>query len=168
MAENRPSIKMLPVAAMLAAAAGIIAFAVVALRVRGRWRIASQYAGYSARLADMEKAAERGAAAVRLFQELPDPRPVPVADLVRESLQGQKYDSFEQPQRETTVPGWALRQVEITFPEIELPRLAAFMARAEAQRPPWRVTAMTIRSLAQSGGIGHARLTLESLEKIDQ
>jgi len=165
MAESSANKRLLPAAAIVAAVIGIVATAIVSVRVMDRWKKIRQYADYSSRLADMERVAERGNDAVNLFREIPNPKPVSLADLLKETFPDQKYDSTEQPQRETTIPGWSLRQVEVSFPEIELTRLAVFMEKAESQRPPWRMESCTIRAVSQSGGIGYAKLVFNALEK---
>ena len=103
-------------------------------------------------------------AALRAFKELPSPHPAPIADLLKDALPGQKYDTRE-PQSRPTVEGWAVRRIEISFADIQLKSLAAFLSRAATQKPPWMLKSCTIRALDPAGNSAQVTVELEALDK---
>jgi len=122
------------------------------------------YSTYSTSVRDLGKSAARSAAAVQLFEALPNTAPVPLAELLKQALVGLKYDTTEQPSQ-TTIAGWTVRKMEVAFPEAELARIGAFVIQAESQKPPWRLVSCKIRSSTPSGGSGFVSIGLEALEK---
>lgn len=129
-----------------------------------RFRTLEEFVGYSKEVREDEKAVERSVAAIRMFEALPDPHPVPLADLLKKSFAGDKYEIVERP-AEPTIDGWQALRREVTLPEIQLAKLGEFLAVAETQRPPWRLVSCRIISTGAQGGAGRVSLTFDALEK---
>lgn len=126
-----------------------------------------EYVGYSAEVREEEKADANSAAAIRMFEELPDPHPVPLADLLKKSLAGDKYEIVERPV-DTTIEGWQALRREVTLPEMQLARLGAFLGVVVTQRPPWCLVSCRITSTGPQGGTGRVSLTFDAMEKTSQ
>lgn len=156
--------QMLWALAVVVLTAGVIVSVWSVLRLGRHTEKLRTYAGYSRRLSDMDRQASRSESAVRSFESLSDPHPIPIPDLLRSSLPGEKCETREQPSL-STIPGWTVRRVSVTFPEIDLGMLAAFIVNAESGRPPWQIRSLTLRSLSAAGGIGQATLILEALDR---
>lgn len=158
-----------PRKALRAASVAVVVVAVVltvnAVRTLGAAGIKlKEYVGYSEDVREEEKAAARSAAAVRMFAALPDPHPVPLAELLKRSLSGDKYEIVER-SAEPTIEGWQSMRREVTLPEIQLARLGAFLTVVETQRPPWRLMSCRIVATGAQGGTGRVSLTFDALEK---
>jgi hypothetical protein len=116
------------------------------------------------RLEEMQTAVARYRRMVSAFESLPATHPVPVSEFVRAELPGVTAEIREQPSQ-PVVAGWVLRRVEIAVPEVSLDAFATFVARAEAQRPPWRLAECSIRASPRTGGYGQVTLVLEGLAR---
>ena len=125
-----------------------------------------KYANYSRALQEDERAAAHNAAAIKMFEALPDPHPVQLADLLKRSLSGEKYEISEQPSQ-ATIEGWQVIRREVTLPEIQLAKLGAFLTTAETQRPPWKLVSCRIVPIGARSGTGRVSLTLDALEKVE-
>ncbi|TFH17042.1 MAG: hypothetical protein E4H02_03985 [Lentisphaerales bacterium] len=150
--------------AAIALAAGVSVSVWSLFRLNGHADRLRTYVDYSRRLSDMSRQAGRSESAVRIFEGLADPHPIPIPDLLKQSLPGEKYETREQPSQ-STIPGWTVRRVSVTFPEIDLDMLAAFIVNAESGRPPWQIRSFTLRALSTSGRTGQATLILEALDR---
>ncbi|MEI6808473.1 MAG: hypothetical protein WCN95_07100 [bacterium] len=126
-----------------------------------------EYVGYSIDVREEEKADASSAAAIRMFEELPDPHPVPLADLLKKSFSGDKFEIVEKP-ADPTVEGWQTLRREVTLPEIQLARLGAFLGVVVTQRPPWRLVSCRIASSGPQGGTARVSLTFDAMEKTPQ
>ena len=152
------------IAAAVAAVAGILLTFAAAMRIRTCARGIKDYAGYAAQLQEVGKSADRCESAIRVFEAMDNPHPVPMAELLKEVLPGQKYDTIEQP-TQPTIRGWTVRRIQLSFSDVQLGRLGEFLSTAESRRPPWRMISCRIRATNASGGTGQATLILESLDK---
>lgn len=123
-----------------------------------------EYVAYSAEARSLEKVTVSSAAAIRMFEALPDPHPVSLADLMKKSLAGDKYEITEQ-SAQPVIQGWIAQRRDVTLQDIKLSRLGAFLSEAEAARPPWRMISCRIISTGPEGGTGRVSLTFEALEK---
>ena len=147
---------------VIVAAAGLSLYAVRALgdcSVRLK-----EYVAYSSEARELEKVTTGSASAIRMFEALPDPHPVSLADLMKKSLAGDKYEITEQT-AQPAIQGWIAQRRDVTLQDIQLSKLAAFLADAEAARPPWRMISCRIISTGPEGGTGRVSLTFEALEK---
>ena len=164
MADTNSSIRFLP------AAAGLVAVLAVVIAVRSAFSIhesaqrLKEYSGYDAGARELEIVAGRSTAAIAMFAQLGAAQPAPLADLLKQSLGGQKYEIVEQASQ-PTIDGWIARRMEVTLPDVQFAQLGEFLAKAESQRPPWRLISCRIRATSQSGGKGQAWLTLEALDR---
>lgn len=61
-------------------------------------------------------------------------------------------------------PGWNLRQAKLESGGLPMADLAALMAAAENERPPWRVAQLLVEPVG-TGGVVRASLALERLER---
>jgi len=106
----------------------------------------------------------RSAAAKAVFEGEPGRRPAAVAALLDEVLPGVKPEDSRERRREIA-GGWLVREHEFAFGEVPLGKVMDFAAKAEAQRPPWKVTKCVIRASPHAPGTGRVALVLEALEK---
>ncbi|MEI6971746.1 MAG: hypothetical protein WCL44_09540 [bacterium] len=159
--DPRPALRSISIAVVIVA----VALGFNTIRTLGTCSSKlKEYVSYAEEAGEAEKAAARSAAAVAMFDSLPDPRPVPLADLLKKSLSGDKYEIVERP-AEPTIEGWQATRREVTLPEIQLARLGDFLAVVETQRPPWRLVSCKITPTGSQGGMGRVSLTLDALEK---
>ena len=156
--------RILLAGAALALAAGVVVTAGSIAQFREHSSRLNVYAGQMRQLEAPRQVWARSMAAIGVFEQLPNPHPVPVAQLLKEVLTSEKY-SIQEPQSRPTIEGWAVRRIEVIFNEIELKKLADFLVRAESQRPPWRLVEGSISSLSNSGGSGRVSIVLEALDK---
>lgn len=159
--DSRHVLRWIAVAVILAAV--VLAFRAVSTIMDCSVRL-KEYVGYSIAVREEEKTDATSAAAIRMFEELPDPHPVPLADLLKKCLPGDKYEIVERP-ADPTVEGWQSMRREVTLPEIQLARLGAFLCVVETQRPPWRLMSCRIASTGPQGGTGRVSLIFDALEK---
>ncbi len=122
------------------------------------------------RITDMKnmKALERRAAritdAIRTLDELPDHKAVNLSPLLTSTLPGIKPELRESARRGLQ-GDWSLRRVDIDLGEVALDKFAAFLHKAESDRPPWRLARCTVRSTGTTPGMAQVTLALEALDK---
>lgn len=163
MSERRPE-HFLWICALVALGAGCLLAVISAQRTADNGRLIKAQGDYMQQLARIRSRSARDDAAVRMFESLTNAHPLPIEQLLEKVLPGRNYESREPPPRKT-LEGWTARQLEVTFGEIELTNLAAFVSHAESLRPPWRVTACTVQVAPRTQGMARAVLTLEALDK---
>lgn len=118
------------------------------------------------RLGAMRAELKRGIDAVTTFEAAGATRkPAPLADIMRETLEGLKADDIKDA-RKDTVQGWAVRQKEIAFNEAPLGPIMVFLNKAENASPPWRLAKCSIHSSPRATGVARVELTLEAVEKV--
>jgi len=120
--------------------------------------------GEMARLQQLAGEVARGEETIREFGALSDRRPGSLRGLLDRTFPGSKAQDVRESVRES-VPGWIVRQVEIAFSEAGIAEVAAFVAAAEAQRPPWRLARCLVNSSPHTPGAAQVVLQLETAEK---
>lgn len=103
-----------------------------------------------------------GGGALEALEKLPSTRPVDPAGLA-DGLLPVARPAGEQ--RSDAGSGWTAIRREFVFGDVAIGQVMEFAARAEAQRPPWRMVRCVIRSAPNNPGAGQVTLTLEALEK---
>lgn len=162
--DKNMSDRPLWIAAALAVSLGIILMisTIVSLR-KDRARL-QDYADDMKQLLAEKRLSSEAKGAVQVFEQLANPHPAPIRKLLRNTVGDEDYSSQAPPPKQT-INGWQVRQMEISFADIELGKVATFLAKAEAQRPPWRLARCVIHSTSKAGGKGRVSLTLEALDK---
>lgn len=124
----------------------------------------AEYAKLAARLDDLEHKSELRLASIRVHEQLQNPHPLPVSQLLANALPDAQCETREL-QSAPTIPGWTVRRVEVSFPSVDTARLAGLLVAAENCRPPWRVVELAITALGESGSSAQVRLVAEALDK---
>jgi len=115
-------------------------------------------------LRSFEREITQGQEAVKVLAQLGDKRPIPLNDVLRDSMAGYKPDEVKDARKEA-VPGWTAKQKDIVFNDAPVGEVMKFVRIAESNRPPWRLTKCAIRSSSHASGTARVELTLESVEK---
>ncbi len=113
---------------------------------------------------NVQRAQEQELAAVRLFDQLPAPRPPDLAALIREQLP----DSPAEVRQRETHPAWDAWQahrMEVRFESIPVHEIGRLLTLAEQQRPPWRLVEGNIRAAEDRPESARATLIFEGLMK---
>jgi hypothetical protein len=154
----------------MAAAVSVVMASIIAIsswiQIRESAEDLRTYAGYFSDLNDLQSAYRRQEAAVDAYEQLGVARATPLAELFKKTMPGIKYDTREIP-TQAVLPGWTLRRISVSFPKFDLNNLSKFLSEAESQSPPWRITECTMTALSNDGSLGHARVFLQALEKMD-
>lgn len=105
-------------------------------------------------------------ASVAAFESLSTQQPPNLSAMLEQLLSGIDFEYTE------SVPvaagsAWLLREAEVKFESVPLPRLAEVIGRAESERPPWRVRDCLIEAGGDQPGQGRVTLKLEALHKED-
>lgn len=116
------------------------------------------------RLLALQDARAGDLAAVAAFDQLPDKKPAPLAELAAAALPGAR-PTIRQRESRPAADGWSVRSAEVTFDAVALPDLARFLAKAEETRPPWRLVEFNATALEQSPAGARVSVVLEALEK---
>jgi len=157
--------RVLRVGAVLTMSAGIL-FMLTTLRTLRRNSDKLQtHAKHMKVLLELEQLSCDANTAVHTFEQLPNPHPVPIRQLLRDVVGDQDY-SAQAPPPKPMIKGWLVRQMDISFTNIELGQMAAFLEKAEAQRPPWRLVRYVVHSSSEAGGKGRVSFSLEALDKV--
>ena len=151
-------------AAILVLAVGVILAVDAARTILDCSKRIRDYDDHLARVRELERVASRDEAAVRAFEALEAPHPRALADLLKEIFPGEKYETAEQP-AQSAPAGWLVRHMDVTLVNVPLAGLGTFLAKAESQRPPWRLTSCRIRATSPAGGMAQLTLNLEALDK---
>lgn len=117
-------------------------------------------------LRSMESDLLRCRAAVDAWKHYPAPSPTALMEALRDTLPIAKSDDVRDFRKES-VPGWFLRQKEISLPEASIGTAMAFVRKAEALSPPWRLSKAVIRSSPRAPGSGQVILLMETLERTE-
>jgi hypothetical protein len=156
--------RVLTALAVLAVAAGL-ALNALSLAAAGNL---SRRLGDKARALTTLRGMADGAARLRAhrtaFEQFGDAAPPDLRGLVESSglapgAEVRGHDS------RPVLPGWILESADITLGEADLPRVEALLRQAEAARPPWRASAVTIHATSRDGGKGQATLSVECLRR---
>jgi hypothetical protein len=121
-------------------------------------------AGDFEKLQSLKKRIGRYEAARQAFDQLPSKRPVPFDALFKEDLAGLKFDNLKE-DRSDAGSGWIVRRQDIALREVPLAKAMSLIAKAEAQRPPWRLARISVQASPLEKGSGRVELRLEALEK---
>jgi hypothetical protein len=103
-------------------------------------------------------------AAKSQFDALPEAKARDLQPLMQESLPGYQAEDVRDASAEVS-PGWVLRRREIAFREAPIAKAEEFVRRAEALRPPWRLSKCVLRASSRAAGFGHVVLVMEALER---
>jgi hypothetical protein len=104
-------------------------------------------------------------AARQAFESLSPTRPPALVALLRKHIPETIPAEVREAERAEAAGGWTVRRCDVSLEEAPLDQVMAFVADAESQRPPWRVTKGEIRALPQGGGSARVTLRMEALEK---
>ncbi len=107
---------------------------------------------------------QRDLEAVGLFEKLAVKKPESIHEIVR-SVIPDAQASIRLKGSHPTVPGWSVQNVEISMDGIRLADFARLIQRAGSQRPPWRLTEITITATEKGAGYGRITAVFEALEK---
>ena len=102
--------------------------------------------------------------AIEAFEKIGAAYPVPLSGLVQTVLPDEAAE-VRPHDPAPLIPGWTLNRAEVVFQSVRLERAAELIAKAESQRPPWRVAECVITSIREGDGRGQVKLVLESIEK---
>lgn len=118
------------------------------------------------RLHELQAGCDRETAAIGLFEQLPQHSPAPIDPLIRSAFPGVETQQRLRESR-PVADGWTLRSVEVTIERIRLADLSRLLDRCgeTGERPPWRLSEITIGAQDQVAGFGRATLVFEALEK---
>jgi hypothetical protein len=94
----------------------------------------------------------------------------PLVDLnnILNTTLGQSRPESIRPSELQTVPGWRVRQKELSFDKLPVARLMQLVRMAEAQRPPWRLVRCVVRASSHTAGTGKVVLLFEGVERSEQ
>lgn len=112
----------------------------------------------------LEQVRARQQAAIRMFESIPSHAPISLTALSLSCLTNATPEIRLRESR-TLFNGWALKQVEIIFNDVDLNQISGFLNAAQAQRPPWRLTECHITASRPDSGFGRAVLIMEALSK---
>lgn len=157
--------RLLRIGAIIAVSAGVLLMLTTLATLRANADRLKTHATNMKELQRLQQLSHGTRTAVGAFERLENPHPVPIRQLLRDSIGDEDYSSQAPPPR-PKIKGWLVRQMDISFKDIELSKVAAFLERAEAQRPPWRLSRCVIHSSSASGGSGRVSFTLEALDKV--
>lgn len=115
-------------------------------------------------LLDLKARLAREQSALDTFNALPDPKAIDPLRLAADALDG-ATPQYRELGATQLADGWNVRQIELAWAEIPLDKAWKFLARAESNRPPWRLVEYRITSDSQRAGTGRLALVLETLEK---
>ena len=158
------SIRTVWIAAAVSVAAAVLLGIRTAASLREKTGRLNEYCKLAGKLDDLERKTERRTASIKAYEELKDPHPMPMAQLLVNALPEEKYETREL-QSAPTIPGWTLRRVEVSFQSMELRKMAVLLAAAGNCRPPWRFAELAITALGDNGSSGQVRLVAEALDK---
>lgn len=151
-------------AAALALAAGLVLAVLTARGAGERLRKLQKRAAVREELQAVRLAQERYRAAVQFFEALSNTAPASLAGLAAAALTNGVPDLRELEARPLD-QGWTCRRMEVIFNELSLARLPAFLAAAEAQRPPWRLAECSLTASPKSDGFARVVLVMEAIVK---
>ena len=112
-------------------------------------------------------------AALNIFEQLPQKRPVDLADILKKTLP--EYDVNDSRKSIIdSIPGWNIWRQEIVLRDVPIQKIIEFMHEAECSgrrgaeniRPPWRADRCIIRSSSSVPGSGQVILQMEALEHV--
>ena len=112
-------------------------------------------------------------AALNIFEQLPQKRPVELTDVLKKTLP--EYDVNDSRKSIIdSVPGWNIWRQEIVLRDVPIQKIMEFIHEAEYSgrrgaeniRPPWRTDRCIIRSSSSVPGSGHVILQMEALEHV--
>jgi len=104
-------------------------------------------------------------AAFDAYEALPDKRPTPLSTTLENTLPPDITREIREAERLGVAGGWTMRRYEISMNRAPISEVVAFVAAAEAGRPPWRLSKCDVRVDPQSPGSGRVVLKMEALEK---
>jgi hypothetical protein len=157
--------RLLRFGAVITVSAGVLLMLTTLSTIRRNSQKLKTHAENIEKLQKLEHLSREARTAVRAFEQLPNPHPVPIRQLLRESIGDEKYNA-QAPPPKSKIKGWLVQQMDISFTDIELSKVAAFLEKAEAQRPPWRLARCIVHSSSAAGGSGRVSFTLEALDKV--
>jgi len=117
-------------------------------------------------LRNMEADMVRYEAAKRKMEETSGKHAASITGIFQEMLPENKADDLKE-SRKNFLPGWVIRQKEISVSDVSIGKMMEFVRRAESQAMPWCMTKCAIRSAPGSAGMGQVVMTLEVVEKAE-
>jgi hypothetical protein len=116
------------------------------------------------RLRAIEAEVKRAEAAKRAAEQRPARLAESLLPLVQAQFAAFKAEDFRETRRDL-VPGWAVRQTEVSFGEVPFAGVMEFVRKAEAMNPPWRLAQCTLRASPVAPGAGQVVLQFEAVQK---
>ena len=116
------------------------------------------------KLRAIESRVRRGEAARQAVESMPRRSVEPLLPLVQASFGVVKDEDCRETRRDL-VPGWIVRQTEISFNEVPFADVMELIHKAEAFQPPWRLAKCTLRAAPGLPGAGQAVLQLEAVQR---
>jgi hypothetical protein len=164
---DRLATRALWVLAAVAVAAGGIMTARTLAGARAVTANLDRKLGETQRLRSLEFEAARFRAARLAFDQLPRKQAANLAPLLKEFFPD--VDVQQRDERKEIGEGWVLRHKELTLSGVPLKKTMdgamAFVRKAEAQRPPWRLTKCEVKASSSSEGAGDIALGLDAVEE---
>jgi hypothetical protein len=116
------------------------------------------------KLRAIENDARRGEAARQAVEKKP-PRVVdPILPLVQSVFPGYKAEDCREMRRDL-VPGWIVRQAELSFNDVPFADVMEFVRKTEAPPSPWRLAKCTLRATPSAPGTGQVVLQFEAVQR---
>jgi hypothetical protein len=116
------------------------------------------------RLLVLQDELQRDEAARKRYEAIETGQPASLGGPLKEVVSEPEKLDIRDTVREA-VPGWVVRQKEITFGDVPLGKAMEFVRTVEAQRPPWRLTKCVIRASSHTEGVAQTVLVLDALER---
>jgi hypothetical protein len=117
-------------------------------------------------LRNMEADLARYEAAKQKVEQISEKHAVALAGVLQEVLPGNKADDMRD-SRKDLIPGWSIRQKEISISDVPIGKMMEFVRKAESQTIPWCMTKCVIRAAPHAAGVGQVVLTMEAVEKAE-
>lgn len=106
----------------------------------------------------------RGVEAVKIFAKLPARHPAPIAELMRDAPGGFRAEDIKPDARRDGPPGWSIRRKELVFSDAPIGSVLEFVAKAEAGRPPWCLTKISLHASSRAAGFARIEMILEAAD----
>ena len=117
-----------------------------------------------ARLGSIENEVKRCEAARQTVEKMPARSADPLLPLVQDMFAAYKAEDCRETRRDV-IPGWIVRQTEVSFSDVSFAGVMELVRKAEAMEPPWRLAKCTFRASSAVPGAGQAVLQLEALQR---
>ena len=112
----------------------------------------------------IEAEVRRGEAAKQAIEQRPTRPAEALLPLVQAQFAGFRAEDCRETRRDL-IPGWVVRQTEVSFGEAPLAGVMELVGKAEAMDPPWRLAQCTLRASPVAPGAGQVVLQFEALQR---